>query len=205
MCSQPSLMARLVWLAGLRDLGTGIYHHPATGLERRATDRLLRGLHEESFRAWLRCRPHEQAADLDLYLSALECGKAKAVDNWLRLEPYHALVPGSVTRAERRWFVARVEALLEQFAAELGIDASSVESRCPDTYLTTEQLGHWLKVPVRTLRHWAEVGEIPGIKLGRQWRFSERQLRAWLQTACQPSSRQRLAPAKYPGPLRLPP
>jgi len=29
---------------------------------------------------------------------------------------------------------------------------------------------------------WAECGEIPALKIGRQWRFREEEIRRWLET-----------------------
>jgi excisionase family DNA binding protein len=39
----------------------------------------------------------------------------------------------------------------------------------------------WLGIAPRTVCLWAECKEIPAIKLGRQWRFRESELREWLQ------------------------
>ncbi|PYT19362.1 MAG: hypothetical protein DMG58_36580 [Acidobacteria bacterium] len=40
----------------------------------------------------------------------------------------------------------------------------------------------WLGVATRTLCLWAECKEIPGLKVGRQWRFREGELRKWLES-----------------------
>jgi excisionase family DNA binding protein len=48
--------------------------------------------------------------------------------------------------------------------------------------LTTAAVAKWLGVATRTLCLWAECREIPAIKIGRQWRFREGDLREWLDS-----------------------
>jgi excisionase family DNA binding protein len=52
----------------------------------------------------------------------------------------------------------------------------------PEPLLTTAAVAKWLGVATRTLCLWAECKEIPAIKIGRQWRFRERELRDWLDS-----------------------
>jgi len=37
--------------------------------------------------------------------------------------------------------------------------------------LTSNQVGHLLKIANRTVCQWADLGLVPGFKMGRQWRF----------------------------------
>jgi excisionase family DNA binding protein len=48
--------------------------------------------------------------------------------------------------------------------------------------LTTAAVAKWLGVATRTICLWAECNEIPAIKVGRQWRFREGELREWLDS-----------------------
>jgi len=48
--------------------------------------------------------------------------------------------------------------------------------------LTTAAVAKWLGVATRTICLWAECKEIPAIKVGRQWRFREGELRQWLDS-----------------------
>lgn len=48
--------------------------------------------------------------------------------------------------------------------------------------LTTAAVAKWLGVATRTVCLWAECKEIPAIKIGRQWRFREGELREWLDS-----------------------
>ena len=52
----------------------------------------------------------------------------------------------------------------------------------PDSILAQEQVADWLGVSTRSVCLWAECREIPGIKIGRQWRFRESELRQWLES-----------------------
>jgi excisionase family DNA binding protein len=51
----------------------------------------------------------------------------------------------------------------------------------PEPLITTAAVSRWLGVATRTLCLWAECGEIPALKIGRQWRFRESELRQWLE------------------------
>jgi excisionase family DNA binding protein len=46
--------------------------------------------------------------------------------------------------------------------------------------LTLEQLAELLSLEVEATRELAEAGELPGRKLGEEWRFSRRVIIAWL-------------------------
>jgi excisionase family DNA binding protein len=46
--------------------------------------------------------------------------------------------------------------------------------------LNTEDVAKWLGVAARTICLWAESGQIPAVKMGRQWRFREQAVREWL-------------------------
>jgi excisionase family DNA binding protein len=47
----------------------------------------------------------------------------------------------------------------------------------------TKAVATWLGVSRRTVRLWAECSELPGIKVGRQWRFKREAIIAWLDEA----------------------
>ena len=46
--------------------------------------------------------------------------------------------------------------------------------------LTTEELAQYLKLPESTVRQLVREGRIPGIKVGRSWRFHKAAIDAWL-------------------------
>lgn len=50
----------------------------------------------------------------------------------------------------------------------------------PDRILDSLQVATWLGVAQRTICLWAECGEIPAFKIGRQWKFSEVKVSEWV-------------------------
>ena len=58
-----------------------------------------------------------------------------------------------------------------------------------DQYLTTKEAAQVLRVPVRTLQHWAKTGQVPAYRLGggHHLRFRRKDLDAALQPV-QPSA-----------------
>jgi excisionase family DNA binding protein len=57
--------------------------------------------------------------------------------------------------------------------------------------LTTSEVASFLAVSRRSIRLWAECGELRGIKIGRQWRFREVAVQKWI-------AERELDPKKYP-------
>ena len=55
-------------------------------------------------------------------------------------------------------------------------------------FLSSAQVADSLGVSQRTICLWAEVGEIPAFKLGRQWRFREQEISQWLDAMSDHSS-----------------
>ena len=51
-----------------------------------------------------------------------------------------------------------------------------------DEVLTLQEMAELLKLPRSTAYMLAQKGEIPGKKLGRQWRFVRSNLLEWLKT-----------------------
>lgn len=50
-----------------------------------------------------------------------------------------------------------------------------------DPLLSTSDVARWIGVSPRTVCLWAEVGELPGMKVGKQWRFEKSAIQVWLQ------------------------
>jgi excisionase family DNA binding protein len=48
--------------------------------------------------------------------------------------------------------------------------------------LTTTEVARLLRVSRRTVCLWAEYSELPGFKIGCQWRFREDQVDTWMET-----------------------
>jgi excisionase family DNA binding protein len=70
---------------------------------------------------------------------------------------------------------------LDRVAKSTPCERESVLSLGLEPFLTTAAVSRWLGVSTRTLCLWAECKEIPAVKIGRQWRFRESELRRWLE------------------------
>jgi excisionase family DNA binding protein len=47
-----------------------------------------------------------------------------------------------------------------------------------DKFLTTEEVLQYLNVNLRTVYRWLKAGQLPAIRVGRQWRFRQSDLDA---------------------------
>ncbi|MBP7569191.1 MAG: response regulator [Acidobacteria bacterium] len=50
-----------------------------------------------------------------------------------------------------------------------------------EKFLTTEEVLRYLNVNLRTVYRWLKAGRLPAIRVGRQWRFRQSDLDAWLE------------------------
>ncbi len=49
-----------------------------------------------------------------------------------------------------------------------------------DAILTIDELAAYLKLSKSSLYHFARAGKVPGVKVGRHWRFHRRAIDAWV-------------------------
>ncbi len=49
--------------------------------------------------------------------------------------------------------------------------------------LTAKEAAEYLKLSVETVKAKARAGQMPATKIGREWRFSQRQLLKWIEDA----------------------
>lgn len=68
---------------------------------------------------------------------------------------------------------------LPKGSVRFGFAQPGSEPAAPDV-LTTEQLAELLQVESETVQDLARSGELPGRKIGREWRFSRAAVLAWL-------------------------
>lgn len=52
-----------------------------------------------------------------------------------------------------------------------------------DEIMTVEEVAKYLKLKPQTVYKWAQEGQIPGTKLGKEWRFRRRILDEWIDTS----------------------
>ncbi len=94
--------------------------------------------------------------------------------------PHLMLHPHLVDEGGRFWY-----AYLHRAALVLGpsgvLTCDAVEPwMTQEPLLTTEAVARCLGISQRTVCLWAEMEELPGIKVGRQWRFRTEEIREWL-------------------------
>jgi excisionase family DNA binding protein len=183
----PSLLAQLACLAQLRDPNTGVYSYPTVTDRSRTQEahRVLERLHTQSFRRWLKLNLAGQKADFDLYLSGLPCSRPTVVRTWIQIESYRCFVPASASPPERELFVSDMETLLHLEEATEYRDSSQLRRARTQTVdrdvLTLEEVANWLQVSPRTIRQWAEAGEVPACRIGKLWRFRRKDIEEWLR------------------------
>lgn len=49
--------------------------------------------------------------------------------------------------------------------------------------MTLEEVANYLKLQPQTVYKWAQEGQIPGAKLGKEWRFRKAILDEWIDSA----------------------
>ena len=59
-----------------------------------------------------------------------------------------------------------------------------------DEYLTIDQVAGLLKVSSKTIRRLVSRGEIPGFKVGGQWRFRREDIDVWARDRSQAGGRE---------------
>ncbi len=54
-------------------------------------------------------------------------------------------------------------------------------AKSQDTVLTIDELADYLKLSKSTLYHFARNGNVPGVKVGRHWRFHKAAIDEWMR------------------------
>jgi excisionase family DNA binding protein len=70
----------------------------------------------------------------------------------------------------------------------VGEGSGTTETRQKEV-LTAEEAAEFLGFNPVTIRQKARLGEIPGRKIGKEWRFSRRVLLEWLEEGSRPKAR----------------
>lgn len=113
-------LARLIYLAALRDVYTGNYHHPL--LEEvyagPVVHQSLYFCHEEVFAKFLENTFEEQACELHSCISGTSLPASEIARRWLELELFHSFPPAGVPAYLRNLFVSNIRALLAVVADE---------------------------------------------------------------------------------------
>ena len=57
-----------------------------------------------------------------------------------------------------------------------------------DAFLTTEEVLQYLQLNLKTVYRLVKAGQLPAVRVGRQWRFRRRDIDAWLAAATRPQA-----------------
>jgi len=111
----PGLLARLMYVASLRDLSSGRYEH--AGLAALYPDEALQqaiGLcHEQVFERFLETPLSVQQQDLQTCLSTMQGGLQSAIIHWRNMESYRVLMPEQSPDYLKELFCSNLRVLLE--------------------------------------------------------------------------------------------
>lgn len=113
-------VSRLLYVATLRDLATGQYHHVglASLYSEAAVDQALRLCHEELFERILETALETQENELRTCLGAFEVAPREIAARWLEHEFYKFLIPSDVPLYLRKLFCSNLAILLQLIVAE---------------------------------------------------------------------------------------
>jgi len=110
----PTLYGRLAYIASLRDLSSGTYHHEglAAVYPHEAIQEALKLCHEQVFERILETPLPRQEADLRVCLAGMEGGLETAAGHWQRMETYRMLIPENPAGYLKDLFCSNLRALL---------------------------------------------------------------------------------------------
>lgn len=116
----PTFFGRLIYLASLRDLSSGRYHHEglAALYPDEAIQEALKLCHSQIFERILESPLEQQGRELHLCLEKMDGGAAVAVEHWLRMESYRMLAPEEAVDYLKDLFCSNLRALLEVLRRE---------------------------------------------------------------------------------------
>jgi hypothetical protein len=110
----PSHYGRLAYMASLRDLSSGHYHHEglAALYRHEAIQEALKLCHEQVFERVLEMPLPRQEADLRECLAGMEGGLETAARHWQQMETYRVLLPENPPGYLKDLFCSNLRALL---------------------------------------------------------------------------------------------
>ena len=110
----PNDLARLIYLASIRDYNSGTYRHPLLSRQFEATvaSRAFQACHEEVFARLLANPLHEYVEQLEGYLRYCRAERELFIKSWKSLQAYRSAIPLQVPRRASETFFLNVKTAL---------------------------------------------------------------------------------------------
>ena len=120
----PTLLERLVFVAGLKDPDSELYRHFGLelGLGTEQAHAVIAAAHRRVFAQWLSTALGDQKAGVDLMLGRISPNRRHAISIWRRRDLQLQLVPPGVEDHERALFLNDTEVVARILEAQLNGD-----------------------------------------------------------------------------------
>ena len=107
-------LARLVYLASMRDYNTGEYHHEGLSyvFTESVAGRAIASCHREVFRRLVLCSVKELVEQLELYARTNNSSSSELARVWTKLQPYRVTLPLECSPLAGRFFFTNIKAAL---------------------------------------------------------------------------------------------
>jgi hypothetical protein len=120
LCCYSTYLAKLIHIARLRDIYTGVYYHPP--LEEKfpqlAVDRALRYCHQEIFTKFIENTFEQQESDLRSCIARMDSPAFEIAHRWLDIEAFRSFVPSAAPPYLRDLFLSNLRTLLTTIVEE---------------------------------------------------------------------------------------
>ena len=120
LCSYSTDLARLIHIATLRDVYSGVYRHPLLEetFPRISVHYALTYCHDEIFAKFLENTFERQRQDLRACISEMESPAPEIANRWLDVELFRSFVPCGAPQYLKDLFLWNMRAALQGIAAE---------------------------------------------------------------------------------------
>ena len=107
-------LARLIYLASMRDYNTGEYHHEglACMFTESVAGKAIASCHLDVFKRLVLCSVKELVEQLEFYARTNCSSSSELAHVWAKLQPYRVTVPLECSSLAGRFFVSNIKAAL---------------------------------------------------------------------------------------------
>jgi|SRR5882672_344238 len=119
--SLPNDLARLIFLAILRDNNSGHYYHPevAQRFSVEVADRAMLACHHQIYEQVVALPLEDLTDQLDVYMATVPSAKERLIESWTKLRAYRATIPMDADPISTEVFFMKVEVAVAILEARL--------------------------------------------------------------------------------------